>query len=109
MPSPAEIKPPPPPPPPPDDNSGPPVRRAIPLSRLALPPQTHGSEVIPDAPYSAQLPYGDIPEDSGGSVSAGGGGVQEEPGGPTNRGPVLPVAVGAFLLSAALALSRMPY
>ncbi|MEX0874643.1 MAG: hypothetical protein WD646_08640 [Actinomycetota bacterium] len=55
---------------------------------------------VPDAPYSAYLPYERAPSSSGDGV--------DEPGGDP-RGPVLPVAVGAFLVSSALALGRMPY
>ncbi|MGH2760739.1 MAG: hypothetical protein ACRDKJ_14405 [Actinomycetota bacterium] len=56
---------------------------------------------VPDAPFSAVLPY-DLPEGAE-EVPA------EDPGVGEPRGPVLPVAVGAFLVSSALALGRMPY
>jgi hypothetical protein len=56
---------------------------------------------VPDAPFSAVLPY-DLPE---GAEEV----PQEDPGVTDPRGPVLPVAVGAFLVSSALALGRMPY
>jgi hypothetical protein len=82
--------------------------RTIPLSRLALPPIASDSPAVPDAPYSAQLPYGDIPEQGSGSVNAAGQPDSSEQGASDPRGPVLPVAVGAFLTSAALALSRLP-
>lgn len=58
---------------------------------------------VPDAPFSAYLPY-DVPE--------GGEEVIEnapQETGSDPRAPVLPVAVGAFLVSSALALGRMPY
>ena len=72
----------------------------IPTVAAAPPP-------VPDAPYSAFLPY----KSSGSSEDAGppapesgarGGGVDP-------RGAILPVAVGAFLVSSALALGRMPF
>jgi len=56
---------------------------------------------VPDAPFSAILPY-DLPE---GAETV----PEEDPGVGDPRGPVLPVAVGAFLVSSALALGRMPY
>ncbi len=56
---------------------------------------------VPDAPFSAILPY-DLPE---GADEV----PEEDPGVTDPRGPVLPVAVGAFLVSSALALGRMPY
>jgi hypothetical protein len=58
---------------------------------------------VPDAPYSAYLPY-DIPEGGEQVVEAAPRETGTDP-----RGPVLPVAVGAFLVSSALALGRMPY
>lgn len=72
------------------------------LPSLTLPRSpTRTPPPVPDAPFSAVLPY-DVPE--------GGEEIPEpsEPGGDP-RGPVLPVAVGAFLVSSALALGRMPY
>ncbi len=72
------------------------------LPSLTLPRSAaRGAPAVPDAPFSAVLPY-DIPE--GGEELP----EQGEPGGDP-RGPVLPVAVGAFLVSSALALGRMPY
>lgn len=71
------------------------------LPRLTLPRSGSGVPPVPDAPFSAVLPY-DVPE--GGELED-----QEEPGAEDPRGPVLPVAVGAFLVSSALALGRMPY
>jgi hypothetical protein len=71
----------------------------IPAVAAAPPP-------VPDAPYSAFLPYkssGANAEDAGPPApEAGAGGVDP-------RGAVLPVAVGAFLVSSALALGRMPF
>ena len=72
------------------------------LPSLTLPRVApRGAPAVPDAPFSAVLPY-DVPE--------GGEDIPEpsEPGADP-RGPVLPVAVGAFLVSSALALGRMPY
>jgi hypothetical protein len=71
------------------------------LPRLTLPSVGSRAPPVPDAPFSAFLPY-DVPE--GGKAAD-----QPEPGGGDPRGPVLPVAVGAFLVSSALALGRMPY
>lgn len=72
------------------------------LPNLSLPSVSSRLPPVPDAPFSAFLPY-DVPE--------GGGNLPEqgEPGAGDPRGPVLPVAVGAFLVSSALALGRMPY
>jgi len=85
------------------------VRRYIPLNPIVLPPsQAAVNPPVPDAPYSAQLPYGNVPEAGPGGLS-GNGSNNSESGATDPRGPVLPVAVGAFLVSAALALGRMPY
>jgi hypothetical protein len=70
----------------------------IPAVAAAPPP-------VPDAPYSAFLPYkssGATSEDAGPPAPEAGAGVDP-------RGAVLPVAVGAFLVSSALALGRMPF
>lgn len=71
------------------------------LPSLTLPSVSSRAPPVPDAPFSAFLPY-DVPE--GGKAPD-----QAEPGAGDPRGPVLPVAVGAFLVSSALALGRMPY
>ncbi len=71
------------------------------LPNLTLPSVSSRVPPVPDAPFSAFLPY-DVPE--GGSAPE-----QSEPGAGDPRGPILPVAVGAFLVSSALALGRMPY
>jgi hypothetical protein len=61
---------------------------------------------VPDAPYSAYLPY----SGSGSSEDAGPPAPEASgPGAVDPRGAVLPVAVGAFLVSSALALGRMPF
>lgn len=72
------------------------------LPSLTLPrTAARRAPAVPDAPFSAVLPY-DVPE--------GGEDIPETTeGGVDPRGPVLPVAVGAFLVSSALALGRMPY
>ena len=61
---------------------------------------------VPDAPYSAYLPYksSGASEDAGPPAPEASGGRGVDP-----RGAVLPVAVGAFLVSSALALGRMPF
>jgi hypothetical protein len=69
-----------------------------------IPQRVSAPPPVPDAPFSAVLPYkqpGDLGE------LATGPDVPEEGADP--RGAVLPVAVGAFLFSSALALGRMPY
>lgn len=80
----------------PDGPPPPPPRQLKPFVAARPPP-------VPDAPFSAVLPY-DVPE---GGLEATGPDVPEEGSDP--RGPVLPLAVGAFLVSASLALVRMPY
>ena len=107
--APATIKAPPPPAKSSSTSSGGTTQRYIPLSQLVLPPsKSNGLAPVPDAPYSAQLPYGNVPEEgASGAVRGAGGSPESGPADP--RGPVLPVAVGAFLVSAALALGRMPY
>ncbi|HYZ91506.1 MAG TPA: hypothetical protein VFA34_03820 [Actinomycetota bacterium] len=72
------------------------------LPNLTLPSVRSRTPPVPDAPFSAFLPY-DVPEGGENLPDAG------EPGAGDPRGPVLPVAVGAFLVSSALALGRMPY
>ena len=84
------------------------VQRYVPLNPILLGSGNSGvSAPVPDAPYSAQLPYGNAPEQGG--VGASTNNKANEAGATDPRGPVLPVAVGAFLVSAALALGRMPY
>jgi hypothetical protein len=60
---------------------------------------------VPDAPYSAYLPYKSsaTSEDAGPPAPESGASTTDP------RGAVLPVAVGAFLVSSALALGRMPF
>jgi hypothetical protein len=81
-------------------------RKILDLRPLPTPPGTSRLAGLPDAPFSYKLPVGDAP------ASEGGGNVVEgssEEGGTDPRGPVLPVAVGMFLVSSALAVGRMPY
>ena len=61
---------------------------------------------IPDAPFAYKLPY-DSPEEGKADFGAVENGTDEGPTDP--RGAVLPVAVGMFLVSSALAVGRMPY
>lgn len=87
----------------PDATEGP--RRFIPDFRRAQVPRSAGrASQVPDAPFAYKLPYNDAPD---GTVDFG---ESEEAGGGTDsRGATLYIAVGAFLVSAALALGRMPY
>ena len=59
---------------------------------------------VPDAPYSAYLPYKSNEAFEEAGPEAPEAGTTTDP-----RGAVLPVAVGAFLVSSALALGRMPF
>lgn len=59
---------------------------------------------VPDAPYSAYLPYKTNNADEEAGPPAPEAGTADDP-----RGAVIPVAVGAFLVSSALALGRMPF
>lgn len=60
---------------------------------------------VPDAPFSAYLPY----KNDNSQQEEAGPPAPEAGAGTDPRGAVLPVAVGAFLVSSALALGRMPY
>jgi hypothetical protein len=80
------------------------LRRFVPLSRLTAPSVSSRSAPVPDAPYSAYLPYDKPDADPFANVE---GSTEERGADP--RGVVLPVAVGAFLVSSAMALGRMPY
>jgi hypothetical protein len=64
------------------------------------------SRSIPDAPFAYKLPY-DTSEEGKADFGAVEDGTEEGPSDP--RGAVLPVAVGMFLVSSALAVGRMPY
>lgn len=81
------------------------------ISRLRLrslgPAPLRRPAPVPDAPYSAVLPYdpNDAIEEPE-ALGQAGFDVPEEGADP--RGPVLPAAVGAFLVSAALAVGRLP-
>lgn len=64
---------------------------------------------IPDAPYSAVLPYDDVPEQGPADPSPQAlsrAAADPEPTG--NREVVLPMAIGAFLVGAALSVGRLP-
>lgn len=81
--------------------------RDIPDLRIRRPGFSSSTQGVVDAPFSWKLPVGDAPD---GSDAAFGGGSSEGGGGAADpRGPVLPVAVGMFLVSSALAVGRMPY
>jgi hypothetical protein len=88
-----------------DDDGEAPTRRFIPFRQ----PQSVRPQAVPrglpDAPFAYKLPY-DTPEGKAdfGAVEEG---AEEGPADP--RGAVLPVAVGMFLVSSALAVGRMPY
>jgi hypothetical protein len=78
------------------------TQRPIPFRQLAPPRPRSVLSSVPDAPFAYKLPYDgeqalDAPLD--GSATEG-----TDP-----RGAVLPVAVGMFLVSSALAVGRMPY
>ena len=62
---------------------------------------------IPDAPFAYKLPY-DTPEEGKADFGTVENGTSNE-GASDPRGAVLPVAVGMFLVSSALAVGRMPY
>lgn len=89
-----------------DDNDDRPTRRFIPYRQLAPARPRAVARAVPEAPFAYKLPYDDEP--GAGDFGAVEEGVGE--GGATDpRGPVLPVAVGMFLVSSALAVGRMPY
>jgi hypothetical protein len=80
--------------------------RHIAYRDLAPPSPRTVARSVPDAPFAYKLPYKDVPEDQAdfGAIESG---TDEAPADP--RGAVLPVAVGMFLVSSALAVGRMPY
>lgn len=92
---------------PPGQTPGPtptPVRTPPPLPKIVIKPAP-----VPDAPFSTVLPYEDVPEPAPGESLP----PQALPQSPIrdasqSRAGVLPVAVGAFLVSAALLLGRLP-
>jgi hypothetical protein len=82
-----------------------PPTRYIPRYRQLAPPRPRTvARALPDAPFAYKLPYDDEAKADFGAVETG---VDEGPTDP--RGAVLPVAVGMFLVSSALAVGRMPY
>jgi hypothetical protein len=87
-----------------EEEDGKKVLRKIPFRNLAPPRPSSRLAGVADAPFAYKLPYDDddaVPEAFGSGSSSEGG---SDP-----RGPVLPVAVGMFLVSSALAVGRMPY
>jgi hypothetical protein len=87
------------------DPKKPTPQRYIPYRQLAPPRPRTVARSIPDAPFAYKLPY-DTPEGKA-DFGAVENGTDEGPTDP--RGAVLPVAVGMFLVSSALAVGRMPY
>lgn len=90
-----------------DKDDDDPPRRYIPYRapQTVRPPSVR-ARPIPDAPFAYKLPYDtdeSLPRADFGAVEEG----EEGPSDP--RGAVLPVAVGMFLVSSALAVGRMPY
>ena len=81
------------------------VQRTIPYRSLGPTPPASRLAGVADAPFKYQLPFDKNKPPSNQSFE----GTEEEPGAPDPRGPVLPVAVGMFLVSSALAVGRMPY
>lgn len=87
------------------DDDDPVVREIPDFRRLPRPPGTFRSRGVVDAPFSYNLDFADAPD----SDSAFEGATDDAPDTTDPRGPVLPVAVGMFLVSSALAVGRMPY
>jgi hypothetical protein len=87
-----------------ESDKGKDYRRPIAFRDLSPPKPSSRLAGVADAPFAYKLPYDKDDAVDGeafeGSSSEGGG----DP-----RGPVLPVAVGMFLVSSALAVGRMPY
>jgi hypothetical protein len=86
------------------DDGKPAPQRFIPFRQLAPPRPSGALTGLPDAPFAYKLPYGKQKPANFGTADEG----SEEPGGDP-RGAVLPLAVGMFLVSSALAVGRMPY
>lgn len=84
-----------------------PLIETQPRSPIVVPRSPGRPPPVPDAPFSAYLPFEatDLPEsDDSDTVEE-----VEEPGQEDPRAPFLPMAVGAFLVSSALAVGRMPF
>lgn len=85
--------------------------RRVSFPPLSLPRTTRSAPAVPDAPFSALLPY-DLPEEAEGDFELGAEGELSEGefGDIEDRvpGPLPAIAIGSFLVSAALALGRMP-
>jgi hypothetical protein len=80
-------------------------QRTIPYRNLGPTPPASRLAGVADAPFKYQLPFDKNAPESNQSFE----GTEEEAGGTDPRGPVLPVAVGMFLVSSALAVGRMPF
>lgn len=100
--------------PPGDDDGGGGVVEPDPRPRLTPRPlpraQRSGPPQPSDAPFSDTLPY-DLPEDGSGGGGADADlaqGTEEREPGDGQQGPLPAVAIGTFLVSAALALGRLP-
>lgn len=104
---------------PPPATPGPPTQSVDPNAGVRTPPPrgpvivSRRPPPVPDAPFSAVLPYEDIPEfeEEPADTQAAGEAVaveEPEPQDPGSRTGLLPVAIGAFFVSAALALGRAP-
>ncbi len=87
-----------------DEGKKPAPRRFVPFRQLAPARPVSRLSAVADAPFKYKLPYDsdqaldDVPLEE-----------PAEQGATDPRGPVLPVAVGMFLVSSALAVGRMPY
>lgn len=82
------------------------TRRPIAYRQLAPPRPRSVLASVPDAPFAYKLPYSNEKPSTQASGNLGGTSTEA---GDDPRGFVLPVAVGLFLVSSALAVGRMPY
>ena len=90
-----------------EEDNGTAPKRVIAYRDLAPPRPRSVLASVPDAPFAYKLPYnGNTPAAKGGNAVEG---SSTEAGAVDPRGAVLPVAVGLFLVSSALAVGRMPY
>jgi hypothetical protein len=88
-----------------ENDDGKTIRRPLTFRELNPPRASSRLSGVSDAPFAYKLPYdadSAVPE---GETVPG----DRAEGGGDPRGPVLPVAVGMFLVSSALAVGRMPY
>jgi hypothetical protein len=81
-------------------------KRKIPFRDLAPPRVTSRLAAVADAPFKYKLPYD---TDSAPTFDAPAEGSSSEGGPDDPRTRMIPVAVGMFLLSSALAVGRMPF